>query len=224
MTITIGTVVLDAFEVPQKVTYGGRQRLVTHHLADGRRLIDVMGPEELDVRFKGTATGPSALERVRRLDRMRSEGERTVLRWSGLRFPVIVREVALEYRSDNWIDYELSCAILDSNDAPVASDLQPTVDGVSQTIDGFVQILDDSDQALVGSLRAAIAQADHLSARSAMQALMARIEALETVQMADGDGSSNDSRAMAGAKLVALTSILNAARAFMGNQRSGGGS
>lgn len=222
MTISIGTVVLDAFEVPQRVSYGGRQRLVTHYLADGRRLIDVLGPEELDIRFKGSATGPSAMDRVRHLDRMRSHGEQTVLRWSGLRFPVIVRELALEYRSESWIDYDLTCVVLDPGAEAATSNLRSAGDEVVRRIDELAPTLDDADRSLIIRLRTSIAQADWPATREMMRTITQQIDALESALTDEDDGTAKYSRTAVMAKLAALATIQNAARALLGSQAGGG--
>jgi hypothetical protein len=40
--LLIGPVLLEAFELPARVAWGGRQRLAVHRLPGGRRVIDAL--------------------------------------------------------------------------------------------------------------------------------------------------------------------------------------
>lgn len=122
MSISIGSIELDDFEVPSVIQYGGTQRLVTHYLGSGRRMIDALGPEEADIRFSGVITGPDARTRAQSLDELRRRGAITRLHWSGFDIPVIIRQCLTEYRSEFLIQYNIVCAVIDN---------EPTADVVT---------------------------------------------------------------------------------------------
>lgn len=107
MSMTIGPIVLEGFEMPQTVRYGGSQRLITHRLADGRRIIETLGAEELDISFDGTLSGIGAIEKARALDRLRQSGRTVLLKWSSFICTIIVRHFHAEFRSDTWIPYQM---------------------------------------------------------------------------------------------------------------------
>ena len=72
---TLGPITFQAFEVPERISLGGRQRLVVHALPGGGRVVDTMGPEEAPIRWSGMFSGANATERVRMLERLRRAGD-----------------------------------------------------------------------------------------------------------------------------------------------------
>ena len=126
MSISIGTVELQGFEVPSTIHYGGSQRIATHHLADGRRTYDLLGAEEFNIQFSGLLAGPTAVARSQELEQMRRQGQQTTLRWSGFAIPVMLNHLTLEYSTDSWIRYSISCFVID--DTLPATD---TVDAIN---------------------------------------------------------------------------------------------
>jgi len=126
MSIFIGSTELSDFEIPSVIQYGGTQRLITHYLGSGRRVIDVLGPEEADIRFSGIISGLDARTKMRSLDDLRRRGAITTLRWSGFDIPVILRQFLTDYRTDSWIQYSLTCAVVDTE--PSAETFKSIVD------------------------------------------------------------------------------------------------
>jgi hypothetical protein len=58
--ITLGGIVFEAFEVPEQIEFGGRQRMAIHDLPGGGRVIDVLGPTDSDLVFSGIFSGSGA--------------------------------------------------------------------------------------------------------------------------------------------------------------------
>lgn len=133
MTITIGAITLRDFEVPSGVRFGGTQRSVAHRLGDGRRIIDLLGRDEADITFSGVIGGPDASARARELDALRTSGQQVTLQWDSFQFNVIVRQFLADFQSRNWIQYQLSCAVLD----------QPTADRTADQSAGRTTLGDD---------------------------------------------------------------------------------
>src|SRR5689334_14980148 len=63
--LLIGPVLLEAFELPARVGWGGRQRMAVHRLPGGRRVIDAMGRDDADIAWTGVFTGSDAVARAR---------------------------------------------------------------------------------------------------------------------------------------------------------------
>lgn len=113
MTISIGPVEFQRFEVPSVIHYGGAQRIATHYLADGRRSYDLLGPEEFNIQFAGVLAGTTAVPRSRELEEIRRNGRQTTLRWGGFAIPIVLSQLTLEYHNDSWIHYSVSCFVVD---------------------------------------------------------------------------------------------------------------
>jgi hypothetical protein len=123
MVLSIGSIELRDFEVPSAVRFGGTHRTAVHRLGDGRRVVDRLGPDETDISFSGTISGPDAGARARGLDRLRATGEPVTLRWDSFRFDVVIRQFAADFHSGQWISYQVSCTVLDQSAQDTTSDL-----------------------------------------------------------------------------------------------------
>lgn len=130
MAISVGSIELRDFEVPSAVRFGGTHRTVVHRLGDGRRVVDRLGPDETDISFSGTISGPDAGARARGLDRLRMTGEQVTLRWDSFQFDVVIRQFAADFHSGQWISYQISCAVLDQSRQDTTSDLSADTRGL----------------------------------------------------------------------------------------------
>lgn len=110
--IQIGSISLQDFEIPSSVRFGGRHRLAVHILSSGKRVVERLGPEDGEIVFQGTFSGPDAETRVNLFDNLRLSGEIVWLTWKSFRRRVIVKSFVAEYRSPWWIPYHVSCAVI----------------------------------------------------------------------------------------------------------------
>jgi hypothetical protein len=120
--ITIGPISLTDFEIPQSVRFGGRHRLTIHSLSDGRRIVEKLGPDDSDIQFQGTFSGPTAETRVRAFDNLRLSGELVWLTWQSFSRQVIVKSFVATYKTPWWIPYQVSCTVVNqarSTSSPV---------------------------------------------------------------------------------------------------------
>ena len=92
--------------------FGGRYRLAVHNLAGGRRIVERLGPDDGEVAFNGTFSGPSAEARVRAFDSLRLSGEIVWLTWESFSRRVVVKSFVAEYHSPWWIPYTISCIVV----------------------------------------------------------------------------------------------------------------
>lgn len=113
--IQIGSIDLQDFEIPQSLRFGGRQRVVVHPLAGGGRVVERLGAEDTDIRFRGTFSGVAAETRARSLDNLRMSGQIVWLTWGSYRRQVVVKNFIADYCTPWWIAYELSCIVVYQN-------------------------------------------------------------------------------------------------------------
>lgn len=73
--ITLGGFEFRNIEIPQSINFGGDQKLSVHELIGGQRVVDAMGPSDVDLSWEGLITGPDALQRALQLDGMRIAGQ-----------------------------------------------------------------------------------------------------------------------------------------------------
>ena len=110
--VLLGPILLQGFEIPQCITWGGKQRLAIHNLPGGERVIDSLGRDDLDVSWSGIFTGADAALRARTVDLMRAEGLVWPLTWSTYFYSVVIKSFTLDYARSNWLPYRLTCAVL----------------------------------------------------------------------------------------------------------------
>lgn len=51
--LVLGPVVFQAFEVPERIRFGGKQRVAVHELFGGGRVVDAVGAEEGPIEWSG---------------------------------------------------------------------------------------------------------------------------------------------------------------------------
>lgn len=110
--LLIGPVLLEAFELPARVFWGGRQRLAVHRLPGGRRVIDALGRDDADIAWQGVFSGEDAVARARAMDLMRAGGLTWPLSWGSWFYSVTIHRFEASYERDNWIPYRIACTVL----------------------------------------------------------------------------------------------------------------
>jgi hypothetical protein len=111
----LGPIILQDYEVPSSIRFGGSQRVAVRTLSGGGRAIEQLGPDDSEIQFAGIISGPAAEIRAALFDDLRISGQIVWLAWEGFRRLVIVRTFAAEYQSPWWIRYEISCVVVQQN-------------------------------------------------------------------------------------------------------------
>jgi hypothetical protein len=111
MSVMLGGVELQGFEVPSGLRFGGRQNMVVHRLPGGGRIVDVLGPDAADISWSGILAGGDANGRVVTLDTLRCAGAVIPLEWHGFQFPVLIAELNFTFRNAWWIPYYIRCVV-----------------------------------------------------------------------------------------------------------------
>ncbi len=113
MALLLGNLILQDFECPAGLRFGGAQALAVHRLPGGARIIDAMGPDDADVTWRGFLSGPDACDRARQFDAMRISGAAASLAWNDFFLTVIVKSANFIFRSPWWIQYDIACTVFD---------------------------------------------------------------------------------------------------------------
>ena len=116
--LVLGPVAFHDFEVPERIVFGGTQKLAVHELPGGGRVIDVMGAQSADLVWSGVFSGADAAERVRLLDSLRLLAAQVPLSWDVFAYTVVIERLEAEYTSPWWIPYHLTCKVVQD---PVAA-------------------------------------------------------------------------------------------------------
>lgn len=110
--LLIGPVLLQGFELPDHISWGGAQRLIVHRLPGGGRVIDSLGRDDADITWTGVFTGADAGLRARLIDVMRAGGRPWPLTWSSFFYSVVIKNFDVDYRKENWLPYRLTCTVV----------------------------------------------------------------------------------------------------------------
>ena len=111
LPLILGPVLFQGFELPARIPLGGTQRLAIHRLADGSRVIDVLGPDDANIGWSATLAGPLAPARARMLDALRRAGQRLALSFGEWSANVIVSAFTAEANVAGWIPYRIACTV-----------------------------------------------------------------------------------------------------------------
>jgi len=112
VTLTLGGVVFQQFEIPATINAGGEHMLAVHKMPGGSRTIDAMGPDNADIRWTGRFRGTSAEQRALLLDFMRCQGQQILLTYSLRRYQVIIREFEADFEQSYEIPYRICCSVV----------------------------------------------------------------------------------------------------------------
>lgn len=88
--VTLGDFTFYGWEVPEKVTWGGQQRMTVHKFVGGTRWIDVMGQDNADITWSSRFLSPDASARADQLDQLRKAGAQLDLVFAGRYYSVVI--------------------------------------------------------------------------------------------------------------------------------------
>ena len=128
--VQLGDIVFDDFEIPEKIPFGGAQRVVNHKLVGGLRIIDALGPDDIDIGWTGRFRGDLAKVRAQYLDGLRRAGLAVTLSWDDFTYQVVVVSFEADYERAYEIPYKISCLVVSDNRNPIGQQVQPNIDQV----------------------------------------------------------------------------------------------
>ena len=134
--VTLGDIVLQGFEVPEAMPWGGQQQLIQHKLPGGARVVDSMGPDDRDIQFSGKFLGSDAVVRARQVDVLRLTGEPIQCTWGDFSRTVIVADFTPDYTTNGaLIPFSLRLVVLTDVQAELDEDLSSLL--VSDAMDAI---------------------------------------------------------------------------------------
>jgi hypothetical protein len=142
--LTLGPFSFVGLESPERIQLKTKQRLAVHHLGSGNSTIDYLGNDYETVSFRGIFSGTDAADRIRSIDHLRVLGEPLVLSWSSKALSVIIRQFELDYSSDLWIPYRLSCYVLQSINGGAADPTDVMSESPSTQVSDVIGLLSNS--------------------------------------------------------------------------------
>ena len=143
--LVLGPVVFQAFEVPERIRFGGKQRVAVHELFGGGRVVDAVGAEEGPIEWSGVFSGGAGAARVRMLEGLRRDGSILLLAWEGWRYSVVIEGFQAVSMNPAWIPYSLRMCVVSTGDLvlpealPAAASLVDAVAlGAGDRLDGRI--------------------------------------------------------------------------------------
>ena len=125
VVLTLGGVPFQDMEVPEKISFGGKQRVKVQNLIGGGRVVVALGLDDGEISFSGIFSGADAVDRAQFLDTARSLGAPLPLVWDRFFYTVIIEGFAAEYRKPNLIPFSINCVVVNDPLAMLASAAVP---------------------------------------------------------------------------------------------------
>lgn len=126
--LTLGGIVFEDLEVPDKIPFGGKQAFKSHKLVGGQRVVDAMGRDDDELKWAGRFFGASALDRALALDALRRAGAPVDLTWDELSYTVLITSFVVDYEYTSNLPYNISCEIITDNAFPTTQDNSDSLD------------------------------------------------------------------------------------------------
>lgn len=126
--LLLGDFEFKEYEIPDHIPFGGAQRLITHTLPGGARVIQAMGHDHAPIAWGGLFFGPDAVARAKQVDAMRIAGIPVKLSWGDFSYMVYVESFTAAWERFYKLPYQVNCVII--SEAPAAA----TDPGFDQTI------------------------------------------------------------------------------------------
>jgi len=159
-TLVIGGISLSDWEIPERINFGGKQRVAIHTLIGGTRVVDAMGPDPDPVTWSGRFRGPSATSRAQALDAMRAAGAEVPLFYLSTFVTVVITEFRAEPERYYEVPYTITCTVVSDtiNDAlgPVVPGLDSIVSTALSVAAAFSASGSDSSQVATGAAVTAV--------------------------------------------------------------------
>jgi hypothetical protein len=112
IVLTLGGVPFQDMEVPEKINFGGRQRVAIQNLIGGGRVVSALGLDDGEISFAGIFSGADAVSRAQELDAARALGAALPLVWGGFYYLVVIERFAAEYRKPTLIPFSIVCVVV----------------------------------------------------------------------------------------------------------------
>ena len=110
--LSLGGFTFSGFSPPDLLPVGGKQEMNIHKLPGGARVIDILGPQEDDISWRGTFFQNDAINMCVQLDALRRSGRLVPLRFAGQSRMVVVGSFIYSIRRfPMWVEYVITCVV-----------------------------------------------------------------------------------------------------------------
>lgn len=117
-TVTLGDFTFKNFELPASLPFGGSQSTSVKKLPGGKRIIDVMGRDDVDISWSGMFKGINSHERAKYLDFLRNQGKPLIFTYSSFRYNVIIKTFLSEFK-ETYINYNITLEVIEDLTQPI---------------------------------------------------------------------------------------------------------
>ena len=131
--IVLGDVTFAAYEVPERIAFGGEQRLVVQKYIGGGRVVEALGPDDKELRWSGRFQSPNAALRARHLDYLRRQGAAQTLSWDQFSYSVVIHAFEADFERAYQVPYRISCLVVADNTQTITTSPPPPVDELVST-------------------------------------------------------------------------------------------
>jgi hypothetical protein len=150
VVVTLGGVPFRDFEVPEKISFGGAQRVAVNRLIGGGRVVNALGGDDGEIHFGGVFSGDDAAARAQLLDAARTLGTAIPLVWGGFFYMVVLAEFAAEYTKPWWIPFAVRCVVAVDPVAALAGLVAPVADLIGNDIAAAASLSVQAGISLIG--------------------------------------------------------------------------
>jgi hypothetical protein len=127
--LILGGLIFDDWSTPERMPFGGRHTTTIHKLPGGTRVVDTLGPDEMDITWAGTFWGATAYDSALTLNGMRQAGQPLPLTFAGQFYTVVIADAHVDiHRLPLWATYTVVCVVTDSPMAGVLSGAFSSID------------------------------------------------------------------------------------------------
>ena len=109
--LVLGGIVFDDWSTPERMPFGGQHITAVHKLPGGR-VVDTLGPDEVDIQFTGVMYNDNAYGVSDTLDALRLAGTQVPLMFAGRFYLVIVAKTKVDIRRfPQLVSYDVACLV-----------------------------------------------------------------------------------------------------------------
>jgi hypothetical protein len=132
--LTLGGVVFDGYSPPSSFPLGGKQAMAIHKLPGGSRVIDTLGPDEADIHWTGFFFSNDAESKATTIDALRAAGRPLALVVDDKFRIVLIYDYIYRFRRRPvWIEYDITCVVIQNPAFGSLSATPTTVDALVQS-------------------------------------------------------------------------------------------
>lgn len=119
--LILGDFIFQEMELPEKIPFGGEQRLSVKKFIGGARNVQSLGPDPIALSWSGIILplfdGTPSLMRAKYLNQMKDAGYPLILVWDELIYLVVIKSFVADYKFYQ-IPYTITCEVVEDLSIP----------------------------------------------------------------------------------------------------------